>query len=331
MSHTDALQAVATGQLTRREGFAEVPIAFFVDRIDVNMEPLPEMALFIRENASFTQLVAAGQPFSKLAVSVHESLWIREDDLAGLGRYAEKALLAPGQGAEATSETKLVALRATAMNVCDDLFQNPSPENIQRSQKVVSSFVYVIMKDPKSYSVLSALSSHDPYTLRHSVGTSVNCIIVGKKMGITDPRELEELGVAGLLHDVGKVKVKCEIINKNGPLDELEWEEMRGHAEAGWEILKNNPDLSERVKNAVYEHHEDKQGKGYPRGLKIDQIDIFSRIVGACDVYNALTTDRTYSKARTPFDAFQLMREKLFHKIDDEVFKALVLVYGGKL
>jgi putative nucleotidyltransferase with HDIG domain len=187
------------------------------------------------------------------------------------------------------------------------------------------------MKDPKSYLHLSKLSDHDPYTLRHSVGTAVNSIILAKKLGVLDEKELVDVGMAGLLHDIGKVKVSKDIINKNGPLDELEWEEMRNHAEAGWEIVKDDPSLSERTKRAVREHHEDRNGTGYPQGLKQSETDLFSRIVCICDVFNALTTDRTYSKARTPFDAFQLMKEKIAHKIDDALFQELVKIYGGHI
>ncbi|HUP57782.1 MAG TPA: HD domain-containing phosphohydrolase, partial [Bdellovibrionota bacterium] len=221
--------------------------------------------------------------------------------------------------------------RRSAMMVCEDLFENPTKENITRSTKVVGSFVYLLMKEPQSYLLLSKLSSHDPYTLQHSVGASVATIILGKKIGMTNEKELLELGMAGLLHDIGKVKVKKEIINKNGPLDELEWEEMRQHSNEGYELVKGHPELSDRTKRAILEHHEDKTGTGYPRGLRASETDIFSRIVCICDIFNALTTDRTYSKARTPFDAFQLMREKLGHKIDQELFKHLVLIYGGKI
>jgi HD-GYP domain-containing protein (c-di-GMP phosphodiesterase class II) len=222
-------------------------------------------------------------------------------------------------------------MRRSALMVCEDLFENPSKENITRSTKVVGSFVYLLMKEPQSYLLLSKLSSHDPYTLQHSVGAAVGSIILGRKIGMSNEKELLDLGLAGLLHDIGKVKVKKEIINKNGPLDEIEWEEMRQHSNEGYLLLKDHPEISERTKRAVLEHHEDKSGTGYPRGIKSAETDIFSRIVCITDIFNALTTDRTYSKARTPFDAFQLMREKLTHKIDGDLFMHLVLIYGGKI
>jgi HD-GYP domain-containing protein (c-di-GMP phosphodiesterase class II) len=185
------------------------------------------------------------------------------------------------------------------------------------------------MKEPKSYLLLSQLSGHDAYTLRHSVGTSIHCIILAKKSGITQEHELNEIGLAGLLHDIGKTKVKREIINKNGPLDELEWEEMRQHAQAGYDIVKDNPLISDRIKCAIWEHHEDRNGTGYPQKKKLADTDLFSRIVSVCDIFNALTTDRTYSKAKSPLEAFQLMKDKLAYKYDEHLFKELVRIYGG--
>ncbi len=305
--------------------FCEIPVDSLIESVDVGMKPLPELDLFLREaDGKMTLLKSAKQPFSPLALSIHKSVWLREDDV-------NKVLSHPAISKSIPQERKAEILRRSAIKVVDDLFVTPTPDNMKRSQKVVGNFVYFIMKDPKAYLLLNSLSSHDPYTLQHSVGTSVTCIILAKKMGITSEAELAEVGLAGLLHDIGKVQVKTEIINKPGPLDEVEWEEMRQHSTFGYEIVKDQPFISDRTKKAILEHHEDKLGTGYPEGKKSEECDLFSRIVGICDIFNALTTDRTYAKAKTPFEAFQLMREKMSHKIDDKLFKELVMIYGGKL
>lgn len=343
-AHQRALELVYAGRTNKRAGYCEIPTTVFVDKIDVNMPELPPVGFYRLQGDSIEQIRAPDQPYSPLALSLHTSVWVREDEMDAVRAFAEHLIIGgnpSGTGSNAPlenapqatmpTEKRMETLRKAAMLVVEDLFDNPSPENIQKSTKMVGSFVYVIMKDPKAYSLLAKLSSHDPYTLQHSVGTSVHCIILGKKVGITNEAELTELGMAGLLHDIGKTKVRRDIINKNGPLDELEWEEMRSHASEGYDIIRNQPNLTERTKRAVLEHHEDKNGTGYPEGKRLKEVDIFSRIVCLCDVFNALTTDRTYSKARTPYDAFQFMRDKLFHKIDDELFKNLVLIYGGKV
>ncbi len=331
ISHQEALEKVNAGRLNHREGYTEIPTSVFVEKIDVNMPALPAIAFYQLKNNAFEVVRQADQPYSPLALSLHETIWIKGEDYLVIKGYAENLLVNPNLNSSLPVEKRMETLRKSAMLVVEDLFDKPTPENINRSIKVVSSFVYVIMKDPKAYLLLTKLSSHDPYTLQHSVGTAVNSIILGRKKGIQSEQELMDVGMGGLLHDLGKVKVKKEIINKNGPLDDLEWEEMRQHPQEGYLIIKDNPNISDLTKRAVLEHHEDRNGTGYPKGLKANDTHLFSKIVCIADVFNALTTNRTYSKARTPYDAFQFIRDKLAHKIDEELFRQFVLVYGGKL
>ena len=331
MDHQQALERVNANRVNRKDGYCEVPTALFVERIDVNMPELPPVAFYVPKNGKQEILKSANQGYSTLALSLHPAIWVEEKDFELLRKYAEATILNGGPAGALSPEKRMESLRKSAMLVVEDLFENPTRENINRSIKVVGSFVYVLMKDPKAYLLLTKLSSHDPYTLQHSVGTAVNSIILAKKIGIKEEIELLEVGTAGLLHDIGKVKVKKEIINKNGPLDELEWEEMRQHSAEGFAIVKDDPNLTERTKRAILEHHEDRNGTGYPHQKKYTEVDLFSKIVCLCDVFNALTTNRSYSNARTPFEAFNFIREKLMHKVDEELFRQLVMVYGGEV
>ena len=340
ISREAALERVFAGRTAKRDGFCGIPTAVFVDGLDAGTPTFPRISFYrFDANGEAQEIRCKDEPFSPLSLSKNPLIWIREDEMPEVRAYAESLILNKDShqggdqktGTPLSVEKRMETLRRSAILVCEDLFENPSPENINRSVKMVGSFVYVIMKDPKAYALLAKLSSHDPYTLQHSVGTAVHCVILGRKVGINNERELTELGTAGLLHDIGKTKVKREIINKSGPLSEGEWEEMRGHASEGYEIVKYSADVPERAKLAILEHHEDKNGTGYPLGKRTQEIDVFSRIVGICDIFNALTTDRTYSKARSPFDALQFMKEKLFHKVDEGLYKQLVIIYGGKL
>ena len=327
IDHQRALELAFADRLVRRDGFVVVPTTLFVPKIDVKMPSLPAVALYAEKDGTIVKLKEQDQAFSPLALRAYATVLVKENEADHLRRFAEKQILRDSDGLP--KEARMEALRRAAMDTVEDLFLKPTAENIQKSTKVVGSFVYVLMKEPQAYMVLARLSSHDPYTLQHSVGTAVNSIILARRLGIKEESDLTEVGMGGLLHDIGKIKVDPDIINKKGPLDEREWSEMRNHAELGYEMVRDNPTLSERTKLAIYEHHEDKHGKGYPRGVKSSETGIYSRIVAIADVFNALTTDRTYSKARTPFDAFKLMTEKLSHKIDDELYKNLVVIYGG--
>jgi HD-GYP domain-containing protein (c-di-GMP phosphodiesterase class II) len=327
--HTEAIEKVFTGDVKHEAGYCEIPTSLFIARMDAEVLKLPNAAFYIKTGDTYKILKAAKDSCSALTLSMYGSIWVQVEDFYEIQNFAETMLRKAATDTSVNPQRRAESLQKTALKVVENLFDEPSPENISRSVKVVGSFVYVIMKEPKSYLLLSQLSGHDPYTLRHSVGTSIHCIILAKKSGMTDEKELTEIGLAGLLHDIGKVKVKREIINKTGPLDELEWEEMRQHAQAGYDIVKDNPMISERIKKAIWEHHEDRNGTGYPQRKKLADTDLFSRIVSVCDIFNALTTDRTYSKAKTPLEAFQLMKEKLSYKYDEALFQELVKIYGG--
>ncbi|MGK5083912.1 HD domain-containing phosphohydrolase [Bdellovibrionota bacterium FG-1] len=333
-AHQRALELVYAGRLHQQGEFFEVPTATFFKSSEDDIPHLPPISFYrLKASKEFERMRTPDQPCSALALLLQPTVWIHQSELAGLLAFAEDLFLGSRNGSIEPSleiDKRMEGLRRTAILVCEDLFENPSPENINKSAKLVGSFVYAIMKEPKAYFLLSRLSSHDPYTLQHSVGTAVQCIILGKKNGITREHELTDLGTAGLLHDIGKTKIKKEIINKPGPLDPNEWDEMHAHPVEGFEIVKVNPLISIRAKNAILEHHEDKNGTGYPFGKKSLEMDLFSRIVGICDIFNALTTNRSYSQARTPFEALHFMKEKLAMKVDEDLFKQLVLIYGGK-
>ena len=260
----------------------------------------------------------------------HRHVFVETTDLLKFTQFVEGLLADLPSSSTLADEQKVNLLRKSSIIVMADIFANPSVENINRGVKAVSGFVYLLIRDPKAYSMLMGLSSHDPYTLQHSAGVATNSIILANKIGITDEKSLIEVGVGGLLHDIGKTKVKREIINKPGKLDDVEWAEMKQHPKWGFEILRHNTDVGTRAKLAVLQHHEEPSGSGYPLGLKKDQMDLYAKIVAIADIYNALTTNRPYSNAMPPFEAFKLIKEKLSHKIDDALFQALVMIYGGK-
>lgn len=329
LSHQEALEALYAGKLVTWGDYVRIPTVLFTHvKTGKAEKQLPEVSFYsLNEKGEANELAQEIDGFAERAVSSFQNLWVKKQELEQLLSYTDKMLIR----GEAGPELRLDALRRSALAVTTELLDNPSPENIKRGVRVVNSFVYVLMREPKAFGVLSKLSDHDPYTVQHSVGAAVNSIILARKIGMDSESELNEAGLGGLLHDIGKVKVRAEVINKPGPLNDEEWEEMKGHPEAGYELVKNNPELTDRTKRAVLEHHEEREGTGYPLRVPLDETHIISRIVGISDIFNALTTKRSYAEARTPFDAFQLMREKLSHKMDPDLFKSLVMVYGGKL
>ncbi|MBI3543133.1 MAG: HD domain-containing protein [Deltaproteobacteria bacterium] len=268
------------------------------------LHKIPDVALFLPQAGTqpvqYSPFRGKGMYVSQaeldtLAANGLTELYIQRVDVPVFTQYVESVLGELDTISPMADDQKVGLLRSSAIHVMGDIFNAPTPENIQRGVKAVSGFVYVLMRDPKAYQLLLSLSSHDHYTLQHSVGVATTAIILAKKFGVNDEASLIEAGVGGLLHDIGKTSVPKEIINKKGPLDETEWALMN-----------------------------------YPMGLRGEQISLYAKIVTLCDIYNAITTDRSYSQAKPPFEAFKLIKDKLSHKIDLKLYEALVQIYGGK-
>ncbi len=173
------------------------------------------------------------------------------------------------------------------------------------------------------------LSSYDNYTYIHSINVSILSVITGIALGLTD-EQLKNLSRAALLHDIGKTCISKEILNKPDILTEEEFEEIRKHPLYGYNLLQNNNEISCVVRNAVYSHHENEDGSGYPRGLTSNKIHLFAKIIHIADVYDALTARRIYKFPLNPADALEYLMasvETKFNKAVLEVFIKYIAPY----
>ncbi len=139
------------------------------------------------------------------------------------------------------------------------------------------------------------VAQKDPYTAGHNDRVARIAMALGHSMGLSRDR-IDTLRVAGNLHDIGKIRVPGEILNKPGRLTPEEFEQVKIHPEAGFEILKDIP-FHGPVAEIVLQHHERYDGTGYPRGLKRDEAMLEARILAVADIYEALTSDRPYRQA----------------------------------
>jgi putative nucleotidyltransferase with HDIG domain len=153
---------------------------------------------------------------------------------------------------------------------------------------------------------ISILKVSDEYTFKHSVDVATMAMVVAKQHGMSKS-EIRDIGMAGILHDVGKTKIPNEILNKPGKLTDEEFTIMKNHPVYGYKILKEKPEMSNDILLGVLQHHEKMNGKGYPMGVSSDKIGKFARIISVVDVYDALVTERPYKKAFTPRDAVEMI------------------------
>ena len=153
---------------------------------------------------------------------------------------------------------------------------------------------------------IAQLKVSDEYTFKHSVDVASLSMIIGKKYGLK-PEEIREIGIAGLLHDVGKSKIPKEILNKPDRLTDEEFLQMKYHSLYGYKILEENNGFTTGVKSGVLQHHEKMNGHGYPLSVSGTKIHPYARIISVADVYDALVTERPYKKGFPKKDAIEII------------------------
>ena len=178
------------------------------------------------------------------------------------------------------------------------------------------------------FSLVNAVEAKDPYTQGHTMRVANLAQALGQKMGLSS-KEREAIRVGGMLHDIGKIGVSADILNKPGSLDPDEGELIRNHAEEGYRIcypLKNN--LGEALE-IIRHHHEKLDGSGYPDGLYAEEISMPVRIMSAVDIYDALTTNRPYRNAMSQENAIAILKEEAQEgKLDKDIVENLTEAVG---
>ncbi len=178
-------------------------------------------------------------------------------------------------------------------------------------RRKLSSISDMIFKEITHSSVvvsqLNELLQTDEYTYKHSINVALYAALTAKWMNFSQ-KEIKTVIEAALLHDVGKVKIPLPLLNKKEKLHPEEFDEIKKHTIYGYEMVKDIESLSEDVKKAVLMHHEREDMSGYPLSAGREDISIYSKIVAVADVFDAMTTDRAYKKAVSPFDAFDMFQ-----------------------
>lgn len=247
---------------------------------------------------------------------------IKEEDRKSYKQYVHEQMISD----DLNIREKAIVLRESSMTLVEELFEHPDVHQaLSGARPVIQDFVEFMKAEPESMGHLISLSGHDFYTYNHSLDVSIYSLGLGEALSY-DKKELEELGIGTLFHDIGKRQVSLDILCKKGPLDDGEWAQMQKHPQFGLMILNDNPNISDAVKAACFEHHESWAGNGYPQQLSGNEIHPFARICAIADTYDAMTTQRSYNVPLKPVDAVTMMKEKLAGRYDPEMMKAMYSV-----
>jgi HD-GYP domain-containing protein (c-di-GMP phosphodiesterase class II) len=220
---------------------------------------------------------------------------------------------------------------ADAISMVKELVQAVHLEktvNMRKMNATVQTMVDNILENRDAFMGLTSIKMYDEYTFAHSVNVSVLAISLGTFLSFEKP-QIAALGVAGLLHDIGKVNVPLDIINKPDKLTPEEWDQMKRHPVEGALILSDIPGVNKLAMVTAFEHHQHGDAKDYPAVHEGQEQHIFSKIVSLCDAYDAITATRVYYSIQRPVDEGIRILLKMRGKTFDPILvKAFVNMIG---
>ncbi|WP_394237457.1 HD-GYP domain-containing protein [Pseudomonas anguilliseptica] len=196
----------------------------------------------------------------------------------------------------------------------------------EQAGELVEEISASIMRHPNALISLARLKNADEYTYMHSVAVCALMIALARSLGLNEG-QVREAGLAGLLHDIGKMAIPNDVLNKPGKLTDNEFAKVRDHPEAGSRMLIDSKQVSALVLDVCLHHHEKVDGSGYPHRLVGEQISLYARMGAVCDVYDAITSNRPYKQGWDPAESIRKMAEWKGH-FDPVVFQAFVKTVG---
>jgi putative nucleotidyltransferase with HDIG domain len=198
---------------------------------------------------------------------------------------------------------------------------------VEHLQPVVSRITDSILRNPWTLVSLCRIREADQATFLHSVSSCALLIMFGHHLNL-DRATLQEAGVGGMLHDIGKMRVPDHILNKPGQLTEAEAAIMRDHVRLGVETLSQTPGVPDLAMRVAAEHHERCDGSGYPRQLRGSQISLWGRMATIVDVYDAITSNRIYHPGLEPAEALELLYRHCPDSFDEELVEHFIQALG---
>jgi len=231
-----------------------------------------------------------------------------------LTEEAARAAVIYAKSRQAITSMFLEARMGSALNADDAL---PIVDEISNS----------VLRNPGALISLARLKNKDDYTYMHSVAVCALMVSLAKQLDLTG-EQIRQAGLAGLLHDIGKMMIPDDILNKPGRLTDAEFATVKDHPTAGHKMLSGGKGVTEITLDVCLHHHEKMDGNGYPERLADEQISLYAKMGAICDVYDAITSNRPYKKGWEPAESIRKMAEWGSGHFDQRIFQAFVRSIG---
>ena len=317
-------------QPVAEEVFFSIPIVSLrvdtIVRFDlyIRSNPLSSPVLYRERNLPFTE-----QTKERLSESAVNELFVSSEQSAAWRGYVESNLNAILSDPKIDIVERSKVLHDSAAGLVKDVFQEPrSGEVLQRSRALVENAISFILTQQAAVESLLKVTAIDYYTYTHCVNVFVFSIAFARRLGL-EGSQMMEFANGALLHDIGKCLIPTATLISPRKLTTEEWEQMKHHPVHGYNILRSHGLKDGIILDVTRHHHEKLTGKGYPDNLPADEISMFARMSTISDIFDALTTRRSYKEALPSFDALQLMKGEMAKDLDRELFKAFVEMMGS--
>lgn len=220
-----------------------------------------------------------------------------------------------------TEETRVSCKKILRQTIED--FENKTIIDMAEMSESINNIIEEILQNADIQVSLNDISAADEYTFSHSVSTAVYSLLIGRQLGYSR-QMLEKLAAGALLHDIGKILLDKQILNKEGKLDPQELEHIKLHPTLGYEVLKKSVSLTELSRVIALYHHERMDGSGYPTGINAGDLHEFVRIVSVADVYDAMISDRSNRKKWSSNQAVNYLIEHSESKFDTKIVSVFI-------
>jgi HD-GYP domain-containing protein (c-di-GMP phosphodiesterase class II) len=265
-------------------------------------------------------------------ITVERTAWTEQVAQEALAHLKATAIGSDFEAKRPLAEELPHAIRRyrDAQNYIDDLLARVVEGRelpLEDARTIVRNCISSISSNPNAMFWLTRIRHQDAYTAEHCVRVGILSITFGRFVGLSDP-QLETVGLCGMLHDVGKMRIPSEILNKPGALSPEEWQIMRRHSEYGYKLLSSDHEVEPDVQQAALSHHERLDGKGYPQALSAPSISQFTRMVSIVDAYDAMTSDRAYRKGIPTSEALRILYQNRGKQFDDQLVEAFIRMIG---
>jgi len=252
-----------------------------------------------------------------------KALYVNAGDRKSYRRYLETNLRAILTDERTDLSKKLELAYEAASGLIEDVWRNPaSADTMRRAEKLVNDTFICAIEQKRSIKYLLSVMSSAYTVYSHSVNVCLYALALAKELGM-GTEEIQHFGLGALLHDVGKTKVDKRILDKRGPLTIEERRVFERHPEFGAEILEGEGLPADSIYHVALEHHEACDGSGYPQRLKRDQIHPHAKVCYVIDVFDDLTSDKTYRRGVPAYEGLRVMRDEMSGCFESEVWRKL--------